>query len=139
MNHLRRIKNEYNEPAVDVITGFAEMGYSRHMTAKILGMDYGTLKKICERYDLTKHFKPPSEFCAASRPGNRGNGGMKKGQHNPKKPTYSDQFLLYQVKKYGHLSTRMFTVFADVSISTIYDRFGSFSGARRMARKGIEG
>jgi len=56
MGKLLEIRKEFGEPFVDVVKGFAEMGYSKTATAKILGIANRYFRDVCRRFDLNKFF-----------------------------------------------------------------------------------
>ncbi|AJF08281.1 hypothetical protein GSUB_17545 (plasmid) [Geoalkalibacter subterraneus] len=122
---LRQIEEEYGESFEEVVKGFAEMRYSRRRVASILGLNLSYFRSLLEKYDLSGHFLPQKEM----RSDCKGHGpGWPKGKPRPRPPRYNDAQILEQVRKYPNMS--MFKVFADIDITTVYRRFGSFAQAR---------
>lgn len=126
MTKIQAIREEFQEPFRDVIKGFAEMGYSRVMTARILDMSNSYLEKLCKVYNLNRYWKPVME----RRPECRG-----KGISKPRK--YTDAELFGYVRQYPELSK--FKELAPVDHGTIYYRFKGYSWEEitRMANNGI--
>lgn len=62
MNKLLAVRKEFGEPFVDVVRGFAEMGYSRRMTANVLNFNLSYFRALCTRFDLHRHFKPQGKM-----------------------------------------------------------------------------
>lgn len=131
MNKLRETAKEFDEPFIDVVRGFAEMGYSRRATAEILEYNLSYFRQLCTRFDLHRHFKAQKDMRRECR--KTAGGGWPKGKKRSGKPKYSDQLVLKQVRAYPDSST--FASLADINISTVYRRFGSFANARQMAEK----
>ena len=129
MNKLLQIRKEFDEPFIDVVKGFAEMGYSRAATAKILEFNLSYFRQLRTRFDLHRHFKPFKDLREDCRSG--GGRGWPKGRARPRRQKYTDEQLLAEVRKYPNFS--LFTTMADVDMKTIYRRFGSFTEARRLA------
>lgn len=46
----KQIEEEFGEPLFDVIVGFAQMGYGKDTTARVLGYDVSSFRKMLKRY-----------------------------------------------------------------------------------------
>ena len=81
--------------ACEAIRIHAEQGCSRTLTAKTLGIARQTLQRICERFDLDKHFKPQGEMMESCRTGNASENGWPKGTKKPglRKPIEHNGFV----------------------------------------------
>lgn len=131
MGKLLEIRKEFGEPFVDVVKGFAEMGYSKAATARALGIADRYFRDICRRFSLDKFFpKTASE----RRRECRGSGiGWPKGKprgtsHNK----VTDTELLAEVAAYPNL--RLFRAKAKFDDRTVRRRFGSFGKAIARAQ-----
>lgn len=129
MNKLRQIAKEYDEPFVEVVKGFAEMGYSRRATAEILEINLSYFRQLCTRFDIHRYFKDQKDMRRECR--KTFGGGWPKGKKRESGPKYTDDFLLKQVRSYPDSCT--FASLADINISTVQRRFGSFAKARDLA------
>jgi len=128
MNKLMAVRKEFGEPFVDVVRGFAELGYSRTATAEILEFNLSYFRQILTRFDLHKHFPPQS----AMRDECKGRGtGRVKGTLAPRPKVYSDNYLLDQVRRMPSYS--LARCMGDVNVSTIQNRFGTWTNARHLA------
>lgn len=128
MNKMRQIAKEFGEPFVDVVRGFAEMGYSRRATAKILNINLSYFRQLCDRLGLHQHFKQQRDM----RDECKGHGkGWPKGKPQARRSRYTDAEILEEVSKYP-VST-LFQSMAAIDISTVHRRFGGWTAARRLA------
>jgi hypothetical protein len=135
MNKLLAIRLEYGEPFVDVVQGFAKMGYSRRATADVLGVNLSYFRALCKRFDLHKHFLPQAQMRQECRGGVRmGGNGWPKGKARPRGVRYSDEQLLEEVRRIPDYSC--FRTMASVDASTVQNRFGTFARARSLAFAG---
>ena len=132
MNKLRQTAKEYDEPFVDVVKGYAEMGYSRRATAQILGYNLPYFRQLCARFNLHRHFKLQKDMRRECRK-TTGAGGWPKGKKRNRPPKYSDKDILAQVRIYN--DRNLFMAMADIHIVTVTRRFGSFAKALKLARK----
>lgn len=130
MTKVELIEAEFDEPFDEVIKGFAEMGYSRRAVAEILEINLSYLRILLRRRGLNDLFLPQSEMRRECRPPG-GRGGWPKGKPRNRPPRYSDEELLAEVRRYPNSTT--FTAIADINISTIFRRFGTFRKARELA------
>lgn len=129
MNKLMAVRKEFGEPFVDVVRGFASMGYSRTATAEILGFNLSYFRQLLTRFDLHQHFLPQ----AAMRKECKGKGkGWPKGLSRPRGTIYSDERLLEEVRRLSSYS--LARCVGDVNVSTIQNRFGSWARARQLAQ-----
>lgn len=131
MNKLRQTAKEYGEPFIDVVKGYAEMGYSRRATAEILGYNLSYFRQLCLRFNLHRHFKKQKDMRRECR--RTSGGGWPKGKKRPRPPKYSDKDILAQVRIYN--DRNLFMAMADIHIVTVTRRFGSFAKALKLARK----
>ncbi len=131
MNKLMAIRKEYGEPFVDVVRGYAELGYSRTFTAEVLGINLSYFRALCARFDLHKSFLPQGEMRQECKGGSKGGGGWPKGVARPRAVTYSDEQLLAEVRRIPDYS--LHRNMGDVDVSTIQGRFGSWKQARALA------
>lgn len=128
MNKMRQISKEFGEPFVDVVRGFAEMGYSRRATAKILNINLSYFRQLCYRLGLHHHFKQQRDM----RDECKGHGkGWPKGKPQTRRSRYTDAEILAEVSKYP-VST-LFQSMSAINISTVHRRFGGWTAARRLA------
>lgn len=128
MNKMRQISKEFDEPFVDVVRGFAEMGYSRRATAQILNINLPYFRRLCDRFGLHQHFKPQKDM----RDECKGNGrGWPPGKAQNRRSKYSDTEILEEVRKYP--ASTLFQSLADIDLSTVQRRFGSWTAARSLA------
>jgi len=132
MLKVMQIRKEFNEPFKDVISGFAEMGYSKRATAEILEIDRGYFYKcLLPRYAPDVTWKKQIDM----RPECRAKGkGWPKGKSRNNQKKYTDEDLLMVVAKYE--TVEKFDNKAIPSASTVIKRFGSWNKARRMATCG---
>lgn len=130
MSKMIQIRKDYGEPFVDVVRGFAEMGYSRSMTAATLGINLPYFRQLCTRFDLHRHFRPQNEMRQECKGGGK---GWPKGTPRPRAPKYKDTDLLAEVRKYP-VST-LFSTMSDIHLTTVQRRFGSFRQAVRLSRE----
>lgn len=129
MSKMLEVRREFGEPFVEVVRGYAAMGYSQQMTAQVLGFNRSYFRQLLQRFDLLGCFnRPQRELVKVCRPGGR---GCQKGASRPRAPRYSDEELLAEVRRYP-VST-LFEAMSDVSVSTVYRRFGSFPAAVHAA------
>lgn len=77
MTKMLRIRREYGESFCDVVKGYAELGYSRTLTAAVLGINLSYFRQLCSRFDLHRHYKPQGEM---RRDCKGGGGGWPKGR-----------------------------------------------------------
>jgi len=70
MTKMLQVRREYGESFCDVVRGYAELGYSRRLTAAVLGINVGYFRQLCSRFDLHRHFRPQ----ALMRPDCKGRG-----------------------------------------------------------------
>lgn len=131
MGKLLEIRKEFGEPFVDVVKGFAEMGYSKAATARALGIADRYFRDICRRFDLNKFFP---KMASERRRECRGGGiGWPKGK--PRGKTHNkvtDTELLTEVATYPKL--RLFRARAKFDDRTVRRRFGSFGKAVAQAQ-----
>lgn len=128
MNKLMAIRLEYGEPFVDVVRGFAEMGYSQRATAEILCLSRAYFRELLGRFDLRKHFLPQAQMRSEC----RGQGvGWPKGKPRPRGVIYSDERILAEVRSIPHYS--VFRCMASMDATTVQSRFGTFANARALA------
>ena len=128
MNKMRQISKEFDEPFTDVVRGFAEMGYSRRATAQILNVSVSTFRKMCDRFNLHRHF-PAKRDMRKECKGRAA--GWPKGKKKHRKQQYTDREVLAEVAKYP--ASNLFSAMADISLSTVKRRFGSWTTARSLA------
>ena len=128
MNKLMAIRLEYGEPFIDVVRGFAEMGYSRRATAEVLSLSLSYFRELLGRFDLHRHFLLQAQM----RQECRGQGvGWPKGKPRPRGVVYSDERILAEVRSIPHYS--VFRCMASMDAATVQNRFGSFANARALA------
>lgn len=131
MGKLLEIRKEFGEPFVDVVKGFAEMGYSKTATAKILGIANRYFRDVCRRFDLNKFFpKTASERRRECRGGGIGwpKGKPRETSHNK----ITDTEILAEVAAFPNL--RLFRARARFDDRTVRRRFGSFKEAVAKAQ-----
>jgi hypothetical protein len=56
MTIIQQVKNEYKESFREVVTGYAEMGYSMALVASVLEVDYKRFRHLVKRFGLRDHF-----------------------------------------------------------------------------------
>ena len=128
MNKLMAIRLEYGEPFVDVVRGFAEMGYSRRATAAVLDLNLSYFRQLLVRFDLGRHFLPQSQMRREC----KGAGtGCPKGTSRPRAAVYSNDQLLAEVRRLPSYSLSRHL--GTVNVSTVQARFGSWRNARVLA------
>lgn len=128
MNKLMSVRKEFGEPFVDVVRGFAELGYSRTATAEILDFNLSYFRELLDRFDLHQHFLPRAQLRRECKGGGR---GLPKGFKRPREPKYSDDMLLAEVRRIPSYSVARCV--GNVNVSTIQNRFGSWTRARQLA------
>lgn len=134
MSKMIAVRKEFGEPFVDVVRGFAEMGYSKRSTAQILGFNLPYFRDLLARFELHGDFLPQAQqrkecrsggcvagSAAASRPG------------NGRAITYTDDDLLAMVGR--SRSSRDFESSTMIYRSTVSRRFGSWGNAMELAKK----
>ena len=72
MTKMIAIRYEYGEPFSAVVSGYADLGYSRRMTASVLGINLSYFRQLCTRFDLHKHFRPQVEMRRDCKGGGKG-------------------------------------------------------------------
>ena len=139
---MMQVRKEYGEPFIDVVRGFAEMGYSRQATAEVLDFSVTYFKRLVVRFDLGRYFLPQSQMRAECRggtqPGMPGKGwpkGKPRGR-NQWTGKYSDDDLLAQVRKTPSYS--LARCMSEINVCTIQNRFGSWTRARELAQVGAK-
>lgn len=131
LTKVQKIELEFNEPFADIIIGFAEMGYSRTLTAEVLGINLSYFRQLCKTYDVSHRFKPQSQqidYCrgkGVSRP------GWPKGKSRTVSPRYTEEALLREIRRFP--SKRKFELHSTISPATIIRRFGSWKQAKILA------
>jgi hypothetical protein len=125
MNKLLEIRKEYDEPFVEVVKGYAEMGYSRAATARVLGFDPANFHRVCTRFQLHPYFKPRVELRDDCTPKGK---GWVKGKKRNRGNQYTEAELLAEVQRWP--TTTLFMRHSLISLSTIIRRFGTFKKAR---------
>jgi len=125
------VEVEFGEPFADIVKGFAEMGYSRTVTAGALGFNLSYFRNLLKRSDLDAYFLPQAQ----QRPECRGKGvsrgcGAKRPGNGPAQK-YSDAFLLECVASSG--SSRRFKDQFSIDPGTVRYRFGSWQIAKKLA------
>jgi hypothetical protein len=118
MTKVQQVRKEFDEPFRDVVKGFAEMGYSRSFTAKVLEINLSYFRQLCTRFDLHQYFKPQSEMLLECKPKGK---GWPKGKKRKRREKYSNNQLLYAVKKYPFYDE--FILSAPMAASTVKRRF----------------
>jgi hypothetical protein len=118
MTKVQQVRKEFDEPFRDVVKGFAEMGYSRSFTAKVLEINLSYFRQLCTRFDLHQYFKPQSEMLLECKPKGK---GWPKGKKQKRREKYSNNQLLYAVKKYPFYD--QFILSAPMAASTVKRRF----------------
>ena len=118
----RRISEEFGSPTVEVIRSFAESGYSKRLTAGALGISRPTLIRFASRHDIT--FPDRSGMIDVCNP------GRKTGPRCGRQRVHSDEFILDCVRQ-----ARTSRQLRGVAIRTVLLRFGSWSEAKRLARR----
>lgn len=116
---IQSIRKEFGEPFRDVVRGFAEMGYSRNMTAGILEINARWFFEICKNYNLNQYFTPYKGRRDLQK--QRLYAGGWKRPNNTCIRKYSDADLLERVRK--HPSSFLFAEQAGVTVKTVKDRF----------------
>lgn len=134
MSRLIEIRKEFGEPFVDVVRGFAEMGYSRTATAATLEINLSYFRQLLVRFNLQSCFLPQPKMRRDCRGGNRGKGGWPKGKKRGFAPKHSDEQILAEVGKYNHLY--QFMSLADISYATVCRRLGGWKKARALVKEG---
>lgn len=129
MNKLMAVRKEFGEPFVDVVKGFAELGYSRSATAEILGFNLSYFRQLLTRFDLHKCFPEQANMRRECKSG--GGAGWPKGVNRPRAPRYTDEHLLAEVRRLPQYSFAR--CMGDVDPKTIQNRFGSWTRARQLA------
>jgi hypothetical protein len=119
MTKIQSIRKEFGEPFRDVVHGFAEMGYSRKMTAGILEINARWFYEICKNYNLNQYFVPYKSRRDLWKPRIYTGGWKRPDVKGVRK--YSDADLLGRVRK--HPSIYLFAEQAGVSIGTVKGRF----------------
>lgn len=125
MNKLLQIRREYDEPFVDVVKGFAEMGYSRRFTARVLGFNVVYLIALLNRFGLQRHFRSRRDMLPECK-----GPGWPKGKPNPRGLRYSDEDIFNEIRRYKNYHD--FARKAKMSMSLVEKRFG-WKNARRLA------
>lgn len=133
MTKVQQIRKEFNEPFRDVVAGFADMGYSRKMTARVLEVNPSWFDQLCERFDLKKHFRSRKEYISICKPPGRPKG---KSVKRPRQ-AYSDRQLLAILRRHDEkVSAVDFTKIQKKPCANTYlHRFGSWSKAKMLAHK----
>lgn len=114
---IQAVRKEFQEPFRDVVRRFAEDGYSKRLTARILDFDVSQFQKTCKRLGID-NFLPHREQRKECRPGGK---GKPKGSIGYKPRTYTDEYLLSVVR--SHPVTTYFDDQTGVSVKTIKERF----------------
>lgn len=128
MNKLMAVRKEFGEPFVDVVRGFAELGYSRSATAEILGFNLSYFRHLLTRFDLHKCFPEQANMRRECKPQGK---GWPKGLKRPRGKIYTDDHLLAEVRRLPEYSFAR--CMGNVDVSTIQNRFGSWTRARQLA------
>jgi hypothetical protein len=135
MTKIQQIRKEYGETFCNVVKGYAEMGYSRALTAQILGIDRGYFRKLLNRHNLQSHFKPRMEMMPCCR--GVGHPGHTERNRNTAKRRVDDHVLLSWVEKCR--TVREFNAKSPHHFSTVRERWGSWTEAKRQAREACHG
>jgi hypothetical protein len=61
MTKILSIEAEFEEPFADIIIGFAEMGYSKTLTAEVLMINKSYFFQLCRKHNVSHHFKPQGQ------------------------------------------------------------------------------
>ena len=126
-----RVLKEYEEPFIDVVRGFAVMGYSRKATAQTMDINPSWFNKLCERYDLKKHFHR-TDYLKVCKPT-----GHAKGKKINQPQRYSGWYLLSVLRGYSpRISPERFNELQRKPCADTYiRRFGSWRKARYLAHR----
>jgi len=71
MNKMLRVRQEYGEPFVEVVKGYAKMRMSKRLTAKAMGFNLPYSRQLLTRFDLHKYFLPQKDQADICHPGRR--------------------------------------------------------------------
>ena len=132
MSKMHQVRKEFKEPFRDVVQGMAVMGYSPKATAQILEVNPSWFDKLCERFDLKKHFRDRKHYNSTCKPP-----GPPKGTWMNQPQKYSDWYLLSVLRGYSagissiRFNQRQKTPCAD----TYVKRFGSWRKAKSLAHE----
>ena len=126
-----QVLREYQEPFVDVVRGFARMGYSRKATAQAIDISPSWFDELCRRYGLREKFNREKYLSICKPPGHP------KGKHINQPKRYSDWYLLSVLRGYSpRISPERFNQLQGKPCADTYSRrFGSWTRARRLAHR----